>query len=300
MSPTKRVAVIQWNIKDLAIEENHQRACAYIRDAAAQGAELAVLPEYHLTGWAPTNPAYTTLARRAPTYLAAYQALARELHICIVPGTIIEADDTVTTSDATSPPKETPTLHNTAYFISSDGCILGAYRKKNIWHPERPYLISSGADPHPVFDTPVGKVGLLICWDLAFPEAFRELIAAGAEIVIIPTFWTRYDASAEALAHNPNSEALFLETTLTARCFENTCGVIFANAAGGSADVEGKFLGMSRVVLPVVGVVGTMGAEEGVLVVDMDAGLLRVAEENYRVRQDIMREGWYYTYRHQK
>jgi hypothetical protein len=43
-----------------------------------------------------------------------------------------------------------------------------------------------------------------------------------------------------------------------------------------------------------------MGAEEGVLVVDMDVGLLRIAEENYRVRQDIMREGWYYTYRHQK
>jgi hypothetical protein len=57
---------------------------------------------------------------------------------------------------------------------------------------------------------------------------------------------------------------------------------------------------MSRVVLPVVGVVGAMGAEEGVLVVDMDVGLLRIAEENYRVRQDIMREGWYYTYRHQK
>jgi predicted amidohydrolase len=39
-----------------------------------------------------------------------------------------------------------------------------------------------------VFDTPIGKVGLLICWDLAFPEAFRELIANGAEVVIIPTF----------------------------------------------------------------------------------------------------------------
>lgn len=39
-----------------------------------------------------------------------------------------------------------------------------------------------------MFDTPIGKVGLLICWDLAFPEAFRELVAKGAEVVIIPTF----------------------------------------------------------------------------------------------------------------
>lgn len=39
-----------------------------------------------------------------------------------------------------------------------------------------------------MFDTPVGKVGLLICWDLAFPEAFRELISQGAQIICIPTF----------------------------------------------------------------------------------------------------------------
>jgi predicted amidohydrolase len=79
-------------------------------------------------------------------------------------------------------------LYNTAYIISPSGEILGSYRKKNIWHPERPHLTSSGEDPHEVFDTPVGKIGLLICWDLAFPEAFRELIAKGAEIIVIPTY----------------------------------------------------------------------------------------------------------------
>jgi predicted amidohydrolase len=41
---------------------------------------------------------------------------------------------------------------------------------------------------HEVFETPVGKVGLLICWDLAFPEAFRELIAAGAKIMYVSTY----------------------------------------------------------------------------------------------------------------
>jgi predicted amidohydrolase len=49
--------------------------------------------------------------------------------------------------------------------------------------PERDHLTSSTHDAHEVFDTPIGKVGLLICWDLAFPEAFRELIANGAKIM---------------------------------------------------------------------------------------------------------------------
>jgi predicted amidohydrolase len=80
---------------------------------------------------------------------------------------------------------------------------------------------------------------------------------------------------------------------LTARCFENTCAVIFANVAG-----EEQFLGMSRVVLPVVGPVAKMGNEEGVLVAELDMDLVKIAEENYRVRMDLGREGWYYSYRH--
>ncbi|KAJ6107241.1 hypothetical protein N7523_008564 [Penicillium sp. IBT 18751x] len=284
MAPTHRVAIIQWHIKDLAIEENHAGACKYIRDAASQGAELAVLPEYHLSGFIPSDPRWAIQAEDSAKYLAAYQALAKELRICLVPGTIIEKEKSATGDK----------FWNTAYFISNDGTILGSYRKKNIWHPERPTLASSGLDAHVAFDTPIGRVGMLICWDLAFPEAFRELIADGAEIVIIPTYWTPHDASVEARALNANVEALFLESTLTARCFENTCAVIFANAAGPHED----FLGLSQVTMPLVGPVVKMGNEEGVKVVEMDLGILDVAERNYKVRQDLKKEDWHYTYRH--
>ena len=106
---------------------------------------------------------------------------------------------------------------------------------------------------------------------------------------------TRYDASPTALQYNHSSEPLLLTSLLTARAFENTCGIIFANAAGGPGD---HFLGLSRVTLPIVGVVEEMGQEEGVCVVDMDLGIARVAEEMYRVREDLGREGWHYTYRH--
>ncbi|KNG80722.1 hydrolase, carbon-nitrogen family protein [Aspergillus nomiae NRRL 13137] len=297
MAPIHRIAVIQWHIKDLAMDENHQKACTYIREAASQGVKLAVLPEYHLNAFPPTNPLYLpqTDSQITTKYLQSYQALAKELNICIVPGTIVENHSS--TSTTTSTDSTDPILYNTAYFISNDGSILASYRKKNIWHPERPYLTSSASDPHVAFDTPIGKVGLLICWDLAFPEAFRELIAAGAEMIVVPTFWTKNDASAALRARNPDCEKLFLESVLTARCFENTCGVVFANAAG---QTEGDgFLGLSRVTMPGVGVVGSLGWEEGVCVVDVDMGLVRDAEENYRVREDLGREGWYYSYRHQ-
>lgn len=85
-----------------------------------------------------------------------------------------------------------------------------------------------------------------------------------------------------------------MNSTLTARCFENTCGIIFVNAAGPAEN----FLGLSQVTLPLVGPVAKMDNEEGLKVVDMDMGALKIAEENYKVRQDLLKEDWHYVYRH--
>lgn len=202
----------------MQLEHNFNKAANYIRSAALQGAELAVLPEYHLTNWLPQDPNFLTLCEQWETYLQKYQALAQECKICIVPGTIVETHRGAT--------KEEDRLLNVAYFISHTGSIIGKYVKKNLWGPEREHLTSSSHDMHEVFDTPIGKVGMLVCWDLAFPEAFRELIAQGAKMVIVPTFWMLNDCNKEGLARNPSAEALFLDSVLTARAFENTCGML--------------------------------------------------------------------------
>jgi predicted amidohydrolase len=200
----------------MRLEANHQEAVRHIRDVASQGACLAVLPEYHLLNWVPKDPGFKDACSHWETYLTNYRDLAKELNINIVPGTILELHDAGT-------PEEV--LLNVAYFIDNTGAIAGRYVKKNLWGAiERDHLTSSAMEEHPVFDTPLGKVGMLICWDLAFPEAWRELIAQGAKMVIIPTFWTLFDCSEKGLAINPRAEALFLDSVLTARCFENTCG----------------------------------------------------------------------------
>jgi len=200
----------------MQLEANHHKATTQIRAAASQGAVLAVLPEYHLLNWVPKDPGFKQACSTWETYLNNYRALAAELSINIVPGTIIELHSAGT-------PEER--LLNVAYFIDNTGAIVGRYVKKNLWGAiERDHLTSSAMEEHPVFDTPLGRVGMLICWDLAFPEAWRELIAQGAKMVIVPTFWTLFDCSEKGLAINPRAEALFLDSMLTARCFENTCG----------------------------------------------------------------------------
>lgn len=278
---------------------NFHRASQFIREASAEGAGLAVLPEYHLTGWVPDSKALTTHALDWKIWIQKYQSLARELHINIVPGTIVQADSNFKpSSDASNSDSPEAPLLNISTFISNKGDILGTYTKLNLWHPERPHLSpSSLPSPHTVLSTSLGPVGILICWDLAFPEAFRALVRQGAKIVIIPTFWTASDCSTEGLRLNPKAEALFLESTLTARAFENTCCVVFVNAGGNDDDGP---VGLSQVAMPFVGKVNGSfeGNEEGLRVVQVDMEILAEAERHYKVREDMGREDWHYGYSH--
>ncbi|KAI1481002.1 putative hydrolase, carbon-nitrogen family [Daldinia eschscholtzii] len=283
MAPVHKVALIQLHPKPLVPAENFAKAESFIRDAAKEGCNLAVLPEYHLTSWVPEEPNFKESCADSASYLKKYQQLAKELNICIVPGTIVEL--------------EGESLHNIAYFISSNGEVLGRYQKKNLWHPERRHLVSSAQQPHEAFDTPLGRVGLLICWDIAFPEAFRELISDGAQIICVPTFWSMKDVSDEGYALNPDGEALFLNSTVVSRAFENTCAVVFVNAGGPPEKGEKtSFAGLSQVSVPHIGSLGKMGRSEGMSIVDLDMDVLRIAEDNYKVREDMKGEGWHYAY----
>jgi predicted amidohydrolase len=125
MPPVYKVAVIQLYSKPLDVTSNFSRADASIRSAAAQGAILAVLPEYHLTGWEPDLPGFINACLLWEEYLTRYCQMAKELKICIVPGTLIEPRRDELTGEIA--------LFNVAYFIDDKGEILGSYIKKNLW-----------------------------------------------------------------------------------------------------------------------------------------------------------------------
>lgn len=131
----------------------------------------------------------------------------------------------------------------------------------------------------------------MICWDLAFPEAFRELVRDGADIIIVPTCWTLDESSSYGLKLNPDYESLVLNTMITARCFENSCAVVFANA-GGPPDT---FVGLSQVAMPFIGPVNRMwDSSEGFFIADIDMEVLKESELNYKVREDLTSKNWHY------
>jgi len=115
------------SLQPLQPERNFAKAAEFIVSAAKKGAQLAVLPEYHLTNWVPEDPSFAGLCAQWETYLNKYKALAKELKICIVPGTIVETFKDEETEEVQ--------LHNIAYFIDHNGEVLSRYQKKNLWYP---------------------------------------------------------------------------------------------------------------------------------------------------------------------
>ncbi|KAE8375277.1 carbon-nitrogen hydrolase [Aspergillus bertholletiae] len=283
-----KIALIQLHPEPHKIESNHARAVEYIRKAAKAGAMLAVLPEFHLADFHPTHD--ESVRRRCAdyqTHLATYCALARECNINIVPGSLAELrEDPATTG--------VERLFNVAYFIDNTGRVCGRYEKRNLWIPEREF-VDRGTAEHVAFDTPLGKVGLLICWDLAFPEAFRELVRQGARMIVVPAYWKMDDAGEVGRRRNPESERVFVDAAVVSRAFENTAAVVFCNVGGA---VEEGYAGASQVAMPLLGCAGRVeGCEEGMNIVEVDMGVLDEAEGVYKVREDLGRADWHYGYR---
>ncbi len=263
------VAVVQFAIRNIAPEENLARAERFIQNAASQ-AQLIVFPEDFITG--PLS-GRVELADYEGRYVRHFQQLAARYTIAIVPGSIIEGDANA--------------LYNTTYYIDKTGAVKARYRKVNLWLPERGYV--TPGDAMPVFQTVYGKVGLVICWDLMFPEIFRAMTRQGVEIVICPSYWCFEDAGA-GIKHNPNAEVTLVNSLCVARAFEQEIILVYANAAGSVSfdGAEEHLIGRSQVTTPFKGALTRLDHnQEAMFIQAVDTAILQDAEKSYEIRKDL-------------
>jgi predicted amidohydrolase len=265
-----KVAVVQFEISQFAPQENLEKAEQFIQQAVAREADLIVFPEDFIAG--PLD-GRVDLADFDQRYVKHFQQLAAQHHIDIVPGSIIEGDE--------------DGLYNTTYYIDQHGDILSQYRKLNLWLPERSY-ITPGNDIA-VFETRFGKVGLIICWDLMFPEIFRAMVSEGVEMVICPSYWCLEDAG-KGQELNKFSEVMLVNALCLARAFENEVVLVYANAAGKqvSGQNTSTLIGQSQITVPFKGPLDiAMDNIETMLVEEVNLDVLAIAEEAYEIRSDL-------------
>ncbi len=150
-------------------EENLQQFETYIRQAGEKDADIICLPEGITT--VGNGQTYLEASEPVPGPTTRFLGkLAREYDMYIVAG-ILE--------------KEGPVLYNTSVLLGRDGQLAGKYRKVSLPREEIDGGITPGND-FPVFKTDFGTIGMMICWDVTFPEPARVLALKGAEIILMP------------------------------------------------------------------------------------------------------------------
>ncbi len=265
-----KIAVVQFEIKQFSPETNLKRAEEYIKKAALLKSSIIVFPEDFITG--PTEKK-KEFADSKNTYRKYFQHLAKKYRIDIVPGSIIEVDKYG--------------LHNTTYYIDSLGKIKARYRKVHLWLPERPYIVP-GHDVA-VFNTKYGKIGLIICWDLFFPEIFRKMVKKGVNIVICPSYWCYGDAG-EGIKYDINSEIKLVDSLCVGRAFENEIIFVYCNAAGKLqlGNFKDTLLGHSQIAVPFKGCIKKLEHnKEEMFVQEVDTSILKIAENVYNMKADL-------------
>lgn len=197
-----RLALVQFEGELGDVAANTEAACRLIAEAGERGADLVLLPELFSTGYqlnaigprlgeltepvdGPTVRALQDAARAAGCYVAAGVALTHEL---------------------------SGVPYNSSVFIDRAGDLLGTYDKQHLWALERFYF--RGGAGGGVFDTDFGRVGVMICYDIGFPETARMLALAGCDLLVCLSAWCAQDMDGWHL----NGPSRALENTVYVAC----------------------------------------------------------------------------------
>lgn len=160
-------------------------------------------------------------AHKIPGQLTSlFSSLAKKHGVWLIPGSVYE--------------KAGKNIYNTALVFSPKGELVGKYRKRYPWCPYE--KTTPGKDPFVFSIEGFGTIGLMICYDLWFPEVARDLVNLGAEVILVPTMTTTGDRKQEQII----SQA----TAITQQCYLVSCNGVGYGGVGGSLiiDPDGNIL----------------------------------------------------------
>ena len=190
--------------------ETMEKAARMIREAAGQGAQIAVLPEMFNCPYSGRYFREFTALGHEET-VAALSAWAKENRIWLVGGSVPERED--------------GKLYNTCFVFDSEGRQVARHRKVHLFDIDAPGMRFRESDTFTpgeavtVFDTPWGKMGAAICFDMRFPELFRAMAKRGARVIFVPAQF------------NMTTGPVHWEMTLRARAVDNELFVAACSAA---------------------------------------------------------------------
>lgn len=219
MSDKVKVAAVQTDPKLMKISQNWDSMVSAIRKAAANQANLIVFPECSLTGYVFSSrqealPFAETIPGPSTEKLV---SLCQELKVYVIFGLLEKEDDR---------------LFNAAAFVGPQGLIAG-YRKNHLPFLGVDRFVDIGDRPFQVHPTPIGNIGIHICYDILFPESARIMTLLGADIVVLSTNF-------------PHGRGETLNCVARARAIENKVHLVLSDRVGSERGFA--FAGLSNIV----------------------------------------------------
>lgn len=268
-----RIGAVQWQMRPVGTFPDLMRQIEFFVDAVAgYKADFMLLPEFFgapLMALADTSdPALAVrhLAEYGPVMRDELQRLAVSYNVNIIAGSMPEYRDME--------------LRNVSYLMRRDGTTDAQY-KLHITPDEKAYWGVKGGDSLRVFNTDIGRIGILICYDVEFPELPRLLAEQGMSILFVP-YWT-----------DTKNAYLRLRHCAQARAIENECYVVITGSVGNLPNVENMDIQYSQAAIltpsdfsfPHDGVAAEATPNtETVLIADLDLSLLKELHVHGSVR----------------
>lgn len=268
----KRVAALQM-VSGNCVEDNLAEAARLLRIAAEGGAQLAVLPEnFALLDSPALRPLAEQEAVEAPVQSFLAQQ-ARSLGLWLVAGSVPLA------SCPQGHAVAAPRVRAACLVYDDTGGQRARYDKIHLFDVEvadahasyRESNLCEPGDSLQLIDTPVGRLGLTVCYDLRFPEQFQRLREQGAELISVPSAFTYVTGKAH------------WEVLLRARAIETQCYLIGADQGGSHSETRETW-GQTMVVAPDGSVIDELARGPGVVFADIDTD----AQAQLRARMPVI------------
>ena len=241
-----KIAIFQGPEQAVSVADNLALLNRMAKQAAEQGVRLLIVPEMFLTGYNIGPAAVNELAESVDGLAAERIAqIAQDTGIAILYG---------------YPERDGNAVYNAAQLIDHSGRRLANHRKTHLFGDIDRNAFSAGFAPPTVAELDGLKLGILICYDVEFPENMRLLALAGVDFVAVPT----------ALMQPYNFIARSL---VPSRAYENQVFLAYANRCGQEREL--RYLGQSCIIAPDGGELARAGEGETFIVAELDSSMQR-------------------------
>ena len=240
------------------VQANYARVRELIYNTVKkENTDVVVLPETWSTGYYPKDNLLSFCEADGALIKKTFSLVARELGVNIVAGSIANSRN--------------GKAFNTSYVFNRNGDVIGEYDKTHLFTPMNEHSFFEQGEKTTTFYLDGHKCGIIICYDIRFPELVRRLALEGVELLFVVSQW-------------PDKRIEHLKILSAARAVENQMFVSVCNSCGKADDV--KFGGNSRIIDPWGVVLASAGENEDIITAECDLSVIEKIRKEINVFND--------------